>query len=231
MNRFENITDEKFIEVFNNSESKGDICRKLNIPNNGTSIRFINNKINELNLDMNILKENHFNKYHIKKVCPVCDKEFFTTTSTKDSKQICCSYACSNTYFRSGENNGMFKGIKHIFNNLSYEDKEKYILKQISNKKHIKKINEKHKEKGLKQKEHIEICFKKYPHKCCICGEENVVAVHHYDGNHFNNEISNLIPLCPTHHTYMHTKKLRTIIQNKVDEYRNNFIKKNGLIS
>lgn len=182
------INNEKFIEIFNTSHSKGEILRKLNIPNNGIAMHYINNKIKELNLNINILKENHFNKYHIKKICPVCGKEFYTKTSKKESKQKCCSYSCSNTYFRSGENNGMYKGC-------DLSGKSSYIT----------------------------ICFRHHPHKCCICGEEKIVAVHHYDGNHNNNEPNNLIPLCPTHHCYIHSR-FKDEIQNKIDEYRNNFI-------
>jgi predicted HNH restriction endonuclease len=64
-----------------------------------------------------------------------------------------------------------------------------------------------------------------------ICGENKIVSVHHYDENHNNNSIENLIPLCPTHHQYIHSKYKDEIL-NKVDEYRNYFIsliKNNGM--
>lgn len=192
INRFEKIENEKFIEIFNTSESKGEICRKLNMHNNGKSMKYINAMIKELGLNINIFKENHFNKYHIKKICPVCGKEFITTTTEKGKNKVCCSYSCANTYFRSGENNGMYKN-----SNLSGRNS------------------------------YSTICFRHHPHKCCVCGEENIVAVHHYDSNHNNNEISNLIPLCPTHHCYIHSR-FKNKIQDKVDEYRNNFIKSNS---
>lgn len=66
-NRFDRITDKDFINVFNEATNKSDIIRYFNMPNNGSSMRFINSKIKELNLDMDIIKENYFNKYHIKK--------------------------------------------------------------------------------------------------------------------------------------------------------------------
>lgn len=59
--------------------------------------------------------------------------------------------------------------------------------------------------------------------KCIICGEENVVATHHYDGNKKNNHPTNLLPLCPTHHTYWHSKKLIELIREKVETYRELF--------
>ena len=182
-NRFEKITDEMFIQVFNESESKSSILRKFNLPSNGNNMAFVNKMIAKLNLDLDILKNNNYNKYHIKKICPVCGKEFYTDVGEKGRKQECCSYACSNTYFRSGENNGQYKS--GIF---------------------------------VSQDAHKIIGFRHHPHKCCVCGEEKIVAIHHYDGNHNNNEPSNLVPLCPTHHCYIHSKYKDEII-DKVNAY------------
>jgi len=50
------------------------------------------------------------------------------------------------------------------------------------------------------------ICFNHHPYRCIICGENNIVAVHHYDENKDNDDPSNLVPLCPTHHIYIHSK-------------------------
>ena len=69
------------------------------------------------------------------------------------------------------------------------------------------------------------LCWRYHEKKCIVCGEDKIVAVHHYDENHENNEVSNLIPLCPTHHIYYHSR-YRTEIQKQVDEYRLAFIKK-----
>lgn len=186
--KFNKITNEMFIQAFNESISKEDIFKKLNISSGGNSTKFVNKMIEKLNLSLDILKQNRFNKYHLKKTCPVCDKEFYTNAGKKARNKICCSHSCSNTYFRSGENNGMYKNCK-------FKGKCSYVI----------------------------ICFRNHPHKCCICGEEKIVAVHHYDGNHNNNEVDNLIPLCPTHHCYIHSK-YKDEIQDKVDEYRKKFL-------
>lgn len=60
----------------------------------------------------------------------------------------------------------------------------------------------------------------KYNHelKCIICGEENVVAIHHYDEDHNNNDPDNLVPLCPTHHCYVHSR-FKYLVIDKVNEY------------
>ena len=64
------------------------------------------------------------------------------------------------------------------------------------------------------------VCFKAHGKECIICGEKRAVAVHHYDGNRKNNDPNNLVPLCPTHHQYWHSK-YKKLIEEKVE----NFIK------
>lgn len=187
-NRFDKIIDNDFINNFNISESKSDLLRLLKLPSNGTSMRYVNKMVEKLGLSFETLKENHFNKYHTKKICPVCGKEFYTDVGKKGRKKVCCSYACSNTYFRSGENNGM------------YHKATKYTT----------------------------LAFRQHPHKCCVCGEEKIVEIHHFDGNHNNNDIINLVPLCPTHHQYIHSR-FKDLIIDKVIEYIENF--KQSLLS
>lgn len=67
------------------------------------------------------------------------------------------------------------------------------------------------------------ICLKYHKKECIICKESLVIDIHHYDENCSNNLPENLIPLCPTHHRYMHNKTGRFLIKNKVDEYYNSF--------
>lgn len=54
----------------------------------------------------------HFHKKRkyerIKKVCPICRVVFETMKNHRDEKTT-CSFACSNTFFRSGKNNGNYK--------------------------------------------------------------------------------------------------------------------------
>ncbi len=71
-----------------------------------------------------------------------------------------------------------------------------------------------------------EIAFKYHKHRCVICGEKNSVDVHHYDENKKNNSPRNLVPLCPTHHKYMHTIQFKPLIIEKVKRYMTRFKKK-----
>lgn len=61
-------------------------------------------------------------------------------------------------------------------------------------------------------------CFHYHTKECVVCKETNIVEVHHLDENHYNNEPSNLIPLCPTHHKYWHSK-FRYLVEPIINDY------------
>ena len=62
-----------------------------------------------------------------------------------------------------------------------------------------------HKSRSLKN--YRTICFSEWEQCCNICGFDKIISVHHIDGNHNNNDIQNLIPLCPNHHHMVHSKE------------------------
>lgn len=45
-----------------------------------------------------------------------------------------------------------------------------------------------------------------------------VVDVHHLDGNHHNNDVNNLVPLCPNHHMAIHTKKYGNLVAEEIQQ-------------
>ena len=65
-------------------------------------------------------------------------------------------------------------------------------------------------------------CFTEWEHKCVLCGYDKIVDVHHIDENKKNNDITNLIPLCPNHHMELHHKdyknEIKDIISNLIYE-------------
>ena len=75
-----------------------------------------------------------------------------------------------------------------------------------------------------KQDAYQSTCFLHHNKKCVVCGEINIVAAHHLDENHQNNAPENLIPLCPTHHQYWHSK-FRHLVEPTVREYIANWKK------
>jgi hypothetical protein len=109
--------------------------------------------------------------------CVVCDSIIKNYKSSKGT----CSRSCANIHFRSGEQNGNWKGTQYQT-----------------------------------------LCFANHKKECIICKEDKIVAVHHLNEDHNDNAIENLIPMCPTHHQYMHSR-YRSEVQHMVDEYVRNF--------
>jgi hypothetical protein len=62
------------------------------------------------------------------------------------------------------------------------------------------------------------ICFTHHKKECVVCGEDKIVSVHHYDENHNNNDPNNLVPLCPTHHQYVHSG-YKDLVIDKINDW------------
>lgn len=187
MNLFNKITKVQAKSACRKADSKSQMARLLGIFHiNGTVIKNMGNLIKKYELDSTHFDNGKQRRYKYKRIirkCPVCGDDFQTQDGGKAEKQT-CSYSCSNTYFRSGINNGMCKNGNGKKANSSYRF----------------------------------ICFKHHEKKCIICGEDKIVAVHHYDGNNKNNNPKNLVPLCPTHHQYWHSKH-KNLIEEKVKDF------------
>lgn len=76
-----------------------------------------------------------------------------------------------------------------------------------------------------KQDAYQTTCFEAYGKKCIVCDEKKIVAVHHLNENHNDNRTENLVPLCPTHHQYMHSR-----YKNEIQPYIDAFLKKQGMV-
>ena len=61
-------------------------------------------------------------------------------------------------------------------------------------------------------------CFLYHEKKCVICGEEKILAVHHMNEDKKDNRPENLIPLCPTHHQYFHSR-YRSEVEPQILKY------------
>jgi len=76
---------------------------------------------------------------------------------------------------------------------------------------------------GWRKDSYRSTCFLYHDKKCIICGESNIVAVHHFDEDRANNNPENLIPLCPTHHQYIHSQ-FHVLIDDEVEKYIDSFL-------
>ena len=73
-----------------------------------------------------------------------------------------------------------------------------------------------------KQDTYQTTCFEAHGKKCIVCGEEKIVAAHHVNENHSDNRTENLVPLCPTHHQYVHSRyksEVQPIIEDYLKKY------------
>jgi len=188
----------EFIDIVSNSKSRSEVCKKIGFHNNGRNMRVINDLILELNIDITHFER--IDKYPtINKICPICSNNFETKNGHKKEK-ITCSNSCSNTYFRSNVDHPNWKPFS------DYSGGE---LRSSNFSKKYRKL-----------------CFKYHKHECVVCGENKILDVHHYDEDRTNNKIENLIPICPTHHGYYHSK-YKEEVKNKIDNYYNLFLKNN----
>lgn len=183
-------------KVIKECNSKSDVLKKLKLHSNGRNNRKLNLIIENHSIDIS-----HFDNGVSKRIkhklitkeCPNCGGNFKTK---ENSNKITCSYSCSNTYFRSGENHPNYRDIN------DYGDNE-LRTSRFSRK-------------------YRKICFDNHEHQCVVCGEDKILDVHHYDNNKKNNKPNNLIPICPTHHGYIHSEYKDEVLKI-VEGYKKNY--------
>lgn len=66
-------------------------------------------------------------------------------------------------------------------------------------------------------------CFYYHEKKCVVCPETNIVEAHHLNGQKTDSRPENLVPLCPTHHQYWHSR-FRELVEPQVLEYMAHWI-------
>lgn len=59
-------------------------------------------------------------------------------------------------------------------------------------------------------------CLEHWSTACAVCGFTACIEIHHIDSNRDNNDVMNLIPLCPNHHTMVHMKDHRDALVTQI---------------
>jgi hypothetical protein len=75
----------------------------------------------------------------------------------------------------------------------------------------------------LAKGDYRQLCFRYHKKACVVCGEDKIVAVHHLNEDHSDNRPENLIPLCPTHHQYVHSR-YKKLVQPIIVEYLRTYV-------
>ena len=162
--------------------SLADFCRRLNLSTGGGGFRKARKIVEDNKLDISHFNNGKKRKHPlVNKICPVCGKEFETQIRGDRREKTTCSHSCSNSFFRSGKDNGNWSDD-------SYRS----------------------------------TCFLYHKKECIICGENKIVEVHHMDENKNNNSPENLVPLCPTHHQYWHSR-YKEEVEETIYKYINKF--------
>lgn len=52
--------------------------------------------------------------------------------------------------------------------------------------------------------EYVRVCLQHYTRECRLCGSVNHVQIHHINGDHDDNRLENLVPLCADCHEEVH---------------------------
>jgi very-short-patch-repair endonuclease len=113
-------------DIIKESCSMNDICKKIYGYCNGRTIKKIKEFIKVNNIDTTHFFNKNTKYEIVKKVCPVCGKDF--ETKKNKTEKTTCSISCSNTYFRSGKSD---EEKEKISNSL------KKFYKTITNEKNV----------------------------------------------------------------------------------------------
>lgn len=140
-------------------------------------------------------------------ICPKCNRnlqleDFYTTTKRRSPycKECSRAYAREHKYYKTSR-----ERHKDEINNRNRE-----LNKTPERKKYRRQIDQNRKfpyhrlmdESGIKR-------------VCSICGSVNKLGVHHVDGDHYNNNLSNLQWLCVSCHNKIHnTTKIPRLVRD-----------------
>lgn len=117
--KFDNLESLKLI--ISECSTKHQVIKKLGYSKNSYNYNKLNKVIKDYNIDISHFNNSKVEK--IKKLCPVCSTEFETKKNHKKEKTV-CSKSCSNTFFRSGENNPLWNPDSYRSTCFQYHEKK-----------------------------------------------------------------------------------------------------------
>lgn len=147
-----------------------------------------------------------------KAACSVCKKPF----KAKNSRQHLCSEECrkedarqrTSTYRKeNGERVKLAK--KRCYKKRKEYYLEKAKLYSIENYEKVKEAKKRHYDKQNPYR--IILQEAGITELCVVCSSRksgnNRLSVHHVDGNHYNNELNNLVWICESCHQFIHNSE------------------------
>lgn len=159
----------------------------------------------------------------VKLICIQCGKEFETYScyfKRGGNHNKFCSLSCSTTYRNLTNNPSWRKEVREKISknhaDVSGENNPMYGRKGELAPSYID---------GLKEPAYRKIYIRSGMEMACkLCNSDKDIEIHHKDGDHYNNDINNLVALCrKCHHTVAHTilrdekGKIKAILLNDID--------------
>jgi 5-methylcytosine-specific restriction endonuclease McrA len=159
----------------------------------------------------------------IKLKCMQCGKEFETQScyfKRGGNANKFCSRSCSTTYMNLTNNPSWRPEVREKISknhaDVSGKNNYWYGVKGKDNPNYID---------GLVAPPHRKIYIRAGKElKCKLCGSISDIEIHHKDGDHFNNDLENLVALCRTcHHTKAHLTlrdekgRIKAVILNDIN--------------
>ena len=179
-------------------------CEYISGYENGQSTIKIRCKIHEYEFTTKWENVRRDNRPHY--VCPYCQKE----DNNKNKVEVECAY-CHAKFLRSKSKSEKSKS------NLQFCCREhKDLAQRLNSGKEFQDMRPSHYGVG---KNYREKAFSYYPHVCAICNyneDTDILQVHHIDENRQNNELDNLIILCPNCHAKLTFGKYKLIDRTKI---------------
>lgn len=154
-------------------------------------------------------------KHHI---CPICQQEDKNKTYEKNRQEVECAY-CNQKFMKA------ISKLEKSKSGLYFCCREhKDLAQRLESGQKFDEMRPDHYGK-TESKNYREKSFRTYEHECAICGwdeDKDVLEVHHIDENRDNNDISNLIILCPICHRKLTTNKYVLVDRKYIQKKENN---------
>ena len=190
-------TEEKqkeLFELFNGFSTVKEILNYFGVSKSSTNLSYLHSVCDIIGFDLGVYAEKK--RKPIISNCLYCGKPF---TTNDDKRKRFCNSSCAASYNnrkRSLTDETKIK-ISESLKKVNYSQKEKEQILGIGENTHGgKTFRDKLFSSGKKE------------YKCECCGnkgewngKELVLQIHHIDGNHSNNDNSNLMVLCPNCHS------------------------------
>lgn len=146
--------------------------------------------------------------------CPECHEELMNEKFKDNRTDVECAY-CGKSFVKSNSTllnsqSGMYFCCRE----------HKDLAQRLESGKQFDYLRPSH--YGVEQStQYRALAFRSYPHQCAICGyhdddDISLLDVHHIDSDRENNDLDNLIILCPNCHRKLTLKKYILVDRNQI---------------